>query len=208
MSLTVEIATRRDFKNSDLWDMHKLRAKIFSGRMGWDVPIISGMEIDGYDAIDPYYMMMREPGGILRGCWRLLPTEGPYMLKDTFPQLLHGIAPPEDPRIWELSRFAIETGGQQVFGFSHIAMQSIGEIIAYGHRVGIEQYVTVTTTAIERMLRRAGVVIRRFGPPLTIGVENAVALYVDIEESFRKLSLSGIEVPSAFAAMRGVAEPI
>jgi len=188
MSLTVEIATRRDFRNSDLWDMHKLRAKIFHTRMGWNVPLMSGMEIDGYDAIDPYYMMMREPEGILRGCWRLLPTEGPYMLKDTFAQLLHGITPPNDPVIWELSRFAIETEGQQVFGFSDIAMQSILEIIAYGSRVGIKQYVTVTTTAIERMLRRAGVVIKRFGPPIAIGVENAVALYVDIDESYRKLN--------------------
>jgi len=187
MSLVIEIASRKSFNNADLWDMHKLRAKVFRERMGWDVPMLSGMEIDGYDAIDPYYMMMREPGGILRGCWRLLPTEGPYMLKDTFPQLLHNQAAPEDPKIWELSRFAIETAGQQVFGFSHIAMQSIGEIIAYGHRVGIEQYVTVTTTAIERMLRKAGLIISRFGPPLEIGVETAVALYVNIEASFLAL---------------------
>lgn len=187
MSLMIEIASRRDFKAADLWDMHKLRAKVFSERMGWEVPIISGMEIDGYDAIEPYYMMMREPGGVLRGCWRLLPTVGPYMLKDSFPQLLHGAAAPQDAKVWELSRFAIETEGQQVFGFSYIALQSIGEIIAYGHRAGIEQYVTVTTTAIERMLRKAGVVISRFGPPVVIGVENTVALYVNIDESFRAL---------------------
>lgn len=49
--------------------MHKLRAKVFKDRMGWDVPVMSGMEIDGYDAIETSYMMMREPGGILRGCW-------------------------------------------------------------------------------------------------------------------------------------------
>lgn len=183
MSLTIEIAARRDFQRAQLWDMHKLRAKVFRTRMGWDVPIMSGMEIDGYDAIEPLYMMIREAGGSLRGCWRLLPTDGPYMLKDSFPQLLHGEAAPADPRIWELSRFAIETGGPQAFGFSQIAMQSIGEIISYGQRMGIAQYVTVTTTAIERMLRRAGVSVRRFGPPLVIGVETAVALYVDIPAS-------------------------
>ena len=42
------------------------------------------------------YMMIREPGpGTLRGCWRLLPTEGPYMLKDSFPELLHGAEAPD-----------------------------------------------------------------------------------------------------------------
>jgi acyl homoserine lactone synthase len=181
MALHIRIAPRRDFKSRDLWEMHKLRAKVFKDRLGWEVPIMSGMEIDGYDALEPLYMMIREPGGgTLRGCWRLLPTEGPYMLKDSFAQLLHGQDAPEHARIWELSRFAIETDGQSCFGFSEITMESIAEIISHGYHAGIDQYVTVTTTAIERLLRRAGVVTRRFGAPLQIGVERAVALYVDI----------------------------
>jgi len=187
MSLQIQIASRRDFPTQVLGDMHRLRAKVFRDRMGWDVPLMSGMEIDGYDAIEPTYMMISEAGGALRGCWRILPTEGPYMLKDSFPQLLHGQPAPEDPKIWELSRFAIETEGRHNFGFSEVAMESIGEIIAYGHRMGIDQYVTVTTTAIERLLRRAGVVTSRFGPPIQIGVENAVALYVDIERTYEAL---------------------
>lgn len=181
MTLHIRIAPRRDFKSRDLWEMHKLRAKVFKDRLGWEVPILSGMEIDGYDALEPLYMMIREPGGgALRGCWRLLPTEGPYMLKDSFAELLHGQDAPQDPRIWELSRFAIETDGNACFGFSEITMESIGEIISHGYHAGIDQYVTVTTTAIERLLRRAGVVTRRFGAPVQIGVERAVALYVDI----------------------------
>lgn len=181
MALHIRIAARRDFKSRDLWEMHKLRAKVFKDRLGWEVPIMSGMEIDGYDALEPLYMMIREPGGgALRGCWRLLPTEGPYMLKDSFAQLLHGQAAPAHARIWELSRFAIETEGNARFGFSEITMESIAEIISHGYHAGIDQYVTVTTTAIERLLRRAGVVTRRFGAPLQIGVERAVALYVDV----------------------------
>lgn len=185
MALHIRIAARRDFKSRDLWEMHKLRAKVFKDRLGWEVPILSGMEIDGYDALEPLYMMIREPGGgTLRGCWRLLPTEGPYMLKDSFAQLLHGQEAPEHPRIWELSRFAIETEGNSCFGFSEITMESIAEIISHGYHAGIDQYVTVTTTAIERLLRRAGVVTSRFGVPLQIGVERAVALYVDIPATY------------------------
>ncbi|MES2319091.1 MAG: acyl-homoserine-lactone synthase [Pseudomonadota bacterium] len=182
MALHIRIAARRDFKSRDLWEMHTLRAKVFKERLGWEVPIMSGMEIDGYDALEPLYMMIREPGGgTLRGCWRLLPTEGPYMLKDSFAQLLHGIEAPSDEHIWELSRFAIETDASSHFGFSDITMESIAEIISYGHHAGLGQYVTVTTTAIERLLRRAGVVTRRFGAPLQIGIEKAVALYIDVE---------------------------
>jgi acyl homoserine lactone synthase len=181
MALHIRIAARRDFKSRDLWEMHTLRAKVFKDRLGWEVPIMSGMEIDGYDALEPMYMMIREPGpGALRGCWRLLPTEGPYMLKDSFAQLLHGMPAPSHARIWELSRFAIETEGAGNFGFSDITMESIAEIISYGHHAGLDQYVTVTTTAIERLLRRAGVVTTRFGDPVQIGVEKAVALYIDV----------------------------
>lgn len=181
MGLHIRIAARGAFKSRDLWEMHKLRAKVFKGRLGWEVPILSGMEIDGYDALEPLYMMIREPGGgALRGCWRLLPTEGPYMLKDSFSELLHGQEAPSHARIWELSRFAIETEGNTCFGFSDITMQSIAEIISHGYHCGIDQYVTVTTVAIERLLRRAGVVTTRFGQPLQIGVEKAVALYVDV----------------------------
>lgn len=103
MAMHIRIAPRRDFKSKDLWEMHTLRAKVFKDRLGWEVPVLSGMEIDGYDALEPLYMMIREPGpGLLRGCWRILPTEGPYMLKDSFAELLHGQEAPANARIWEL----------------------------------------------------------------------------------------------------------
>jgi acyl homoserine lactone synthase len=145
------------------------------------------MEIDGYDALEPLYMMMREPGGELRGCWRLLPTEGPYMLKDSFAQLLRGEPAPHGEHIWELSRFAIESRGGAGFGFSEVTMESVASIIGHAHDTGIERYVTVTTTAIERMLRRAGVVTTRLGLPLAIGVEMAVALFVEVEPTWEAL---------------------
>lgn len=162
--------------------MHRLRAKVFKERMGWEIPIISGMEIDVYDALDPYYMMIRESSKELRGCWRALPTEGSYMLKNTFPELLYGHSAPEDPKIWELSRFAIEADGPQGFGFSGISLDALREIVKFGDKMRIEHYVTVTTASIERMMRRAGFAVTRFGPPMRIGVEIAVALDFDIGE--------------------------
>jgi acyl homoserine lactone synthase len=184
--MQITIAPRRAFASKELWEMHTLRAKVFRGRLGWEVPVLSGMEIDGYDALEPRYMLMRD-GETLRGCWRLLPTEGPYMLKDSFPQLLDGQEPPSDPHIWELSRFAIETEGAGGYGFSEMTMESIEAIIRHAHERGLSRYVTVTTTAIERMLRRAGVVTTRIGSPQAVGIETAVALYVEIEPTWEVL---------------------
>lgn len=188
MAMHIQIAARKDFKSLDLWEMHKLRAKVFKDRLGWEVPVLSGMEIDGYDALEPMYMMIREPGpGTLRGCWRLLPTEGPYMLKDSFPELLHGAQAPQHERIWELSRFAIETDCDSRFGLSQITMESFSEMVLYGRAHGIDRYVTVTTTSLERLVRRAGVAITRLGPPVQIGIEQAVALYIDVDATYEAL---------------------
>lgn len=187
MALKIRIANRKHFKSHDLWSMHKLRAKVFKDRMGWEVPVISGMEIDGYDAIDPVYMMVKERGGEVRGCWRILPTQGPYMLKDSFPQLLNGEAAPEHEHIWELSRFAIETDGNHGMGFANLTIECIREMMAYGHKHAIQQYVTVTTTAVERLLRKCGCVVTRLAPPLVIGVETAVALYMDVDKTYAAL---------------------
>ncbi len=43
-------------------------------------------------------------------------------------------------------------------------------------------YVLVTTTGVERMMRRASFAVTRLGPPMRIGVENTVALDFDIGE--------------------------
>ncbi len=182
MSHSIKIAARKEFQSKELWNMYRLRAKVFKGRMRWDIPIMSGMEIDGYDALDPSYMIISGQDHKVRGCCRLLPTEGPYMLRDTFPELLHGQPAPEGKTVWELSRFAIETDESQTFGFAELALESMREMVSFGDLMGIDHYVIVTTTAIERLLRLAGVAITRFGPPIRIGVENSVALNIDLGE--------------------------
>ena len=182
MSHLIKVASRKEFASKDLWEMHRLRAKVFKDRMGWEVPIISDMEIDGYDALEPHYLMAREHERGLRGCMRVLPTVGPYMLKNTFPELLYGHSAPESPKIWELSRFAVEAEDQQGFGFSELTMEVTREIVRFGDKMGIERYATVTTPSIERMMRHAGLAVTRYGPPIQIGVEKAVALDFDIGE--------------------------
>ncbi|WP_233804911.1 acyl-homoserine-lactone synthase [Paraburkholderia sp. HP33-1] len=197
MHTTIRIGMRQEFDNELINEMYRLRARVFHGRLGWEIPTIAGMEIDGYDALGPYYMLIQDEDQQLRGCWRLMPTEGPNMLKDTFPQLLHGAAAPVGRHIWELSRWAIETGGEvQSFGFTDMTIRAIQEVMRFAQRMGITQYVTVTTTPIERMLRRAGLDISRLGAPLQIGVERAVALDVAVNAK----TLTSLFGPVAVAA--------
>ena len=180
MQAAIRIGLRQEFDNEDINEMYRLRARVFRDRMGWDIPTIAGMEIDGYDALGPHYMLIQDNDGKVRGCWRLMPTEGPNMLRDTFPQLLHGEAAPAGRHIWELSRFAIESGNDHAFGFADVTMHAIHSLVSFADRMGISRYVTVTTTPIERLLRRTGIEVSRLGAPVRIGVENAVALEIAV----------------------------
>ncbi|WP_206995949.1 acyl-homoserine-lactone synthase [Trinickia mobilis] len=182
MKAKITIGTRQDFELTELAEMHRLRAKVFGERMGWEVAILSDMEIDGYDALSPYYMLVHGASNELRGCWRILPTQGPYMLKDTFPELLHGLPAPEDSRVWELSRFAMKSDDERHFAFTDLVLDAMHELEKFACRMDITRFVTVTTTSVERIMRRTGIEMHRFGPPIRIGVENAVALTIEVSE--------------------------
>src|SRR5271163_1820340 len=78
---------RRNFAR-ELDAFHKIRKHVFFDTFRWDVPIINSWEIDGYDALDPVYLLSIDEAGQVVGGLRLLPTMGFNMLNDTFPQLL------------------------------------------------------------------------------------------------------------------------
>jgi acyl homoserine lactone synthase len=186
MNAKITIGAQQDFDLDTLAQMYRLRAHVFGERMGWEVAILSGMEIDGYDALSPHYMLVHDEQERLCGCWRLMPTTAPYMLRSTFPQLLHGQPAPVAPQVWELSRFAIVSPEKSGYGFATLALDAMREVVTFADRMAITSYVTVTTTAVERLLRKAGIEMRRFGPPMRIGIENAVALTIELGEATRQ----------------------
>lgn len=180
--MLISIERRANIHPQSLNAMHQLRARIFKVKKMWDIPLINDMEIDGYDALDPYYMIINRSAeqGYVCGCWRILPTTGPNMLAHTFPELLHGQPAPSSPTIWELSRFAIEMPDGNGFGFSQGTTRAIQAIADFAVGQGVEQCVTVTTVGVEKMLRRLGLDMERFGPAVQIGVERAVALRIEL----------------------------
>ncbi|UTH76460.1 acyl-homoserine-lactone synthase [Chromobacterium sp. IIBBL 290-4] len=184
MVTKIRIAAKTEFLPTELAEMYRLRAKVFYEHKRWDVQVTDSMEIDQYDHDDSYYLIMRDEHNAVSGCWRLLSTEGEYMLKDTFPSLLSGQHAPCAPNIWELSRFIVQAETPtQGFGFSELVLQSIYAVLRHAQDKGIDFYVTVTTTAVERMLRSANVSIERIGPPLRIGSCKAVALWINVDRS-------------------------
>ncbi|MEG0635250.1 Acyl-homoserine-lactone synthase [compost metagenome] len=186
--MLISIEQRNDMDSLRLKAMHALRARVFKGRKQWDVSIIDDMEIDGYDALNPYYMTLndRRRPDVPIGCWRLMPTTGPNMLAHSFAQLLDGVPAPCAESVWELSRFAIECPERSTFSFSQGTALAIREVVAFGLARNVSHYVTVTTMGIERMLRRLGVDLSRLGGAQQIGVERAVALRIELNDTTRQ----------------------
>lgn len=185
---SIKIGARREFDSRELQAIYQFRASVFHERLDWQVDLLGGMEVDAYDALDPVYLVMLDRAGTICACLRMLPTTAPYMLRNTFTGLLQDMEFPASEKIVELSRFAVAASDQRGYGLSLLTGRVIRAAIDYGYRQGIEQYVTVTTPALERLLTGSGLQMRRLCGPARIDVEDALALVIDIPSSYRTLN--------------------
>jgi acyl homoserine lactone synthase len=196
MQILVARAAQGAISSTLVDGMHALRYDVFRERLGWDIPAVGRRERDAFDDCNPVFVLARDAGSVV-GCCRLLPTTGPYMLKDTFPQLLGGRPAPADDDVWEISRFAVAKDGRRGFGFSTVPATMIRELVRYAVDHGIRRYVFVTTTAFERLLQHLRVHLERFSAPLQIGVEMSVALTMHIDTAtIRATGAEAAEAPA------------
>lgn len=192
MHHTLHTHAPREMTEGDRRGMFRLRHQTFHERLGWQVKVTDdGLEIDEFDQADRvHYIIARSSDAMIDACWRLLPSLGPNMLRDVFPQLLHGQPAPAASDTWELSRFAVatdrlapgESAGNHQIGFGELSVALMRESVRFAVANGIARYVTVTTTAIERMLKRQGLNVHRIGPPIRIGAVMTVACFIEIDE--------------------------
>ena len=191
MNHTVATHPRAGLPDADRIGMFKLRYDTFHTRLGWDVRTCDGLEIDEFDENSQvHYILAKSDDGGVDACWRLLPSLGPNMLRDVFPQLLHGLPAPAASDVWELSRFAIDptrvggadNAGNHQIGFGELSVALMREAAQFAKASGIARYVTVTTAAIERMMKGLGLHIHRLGPPIRIGSVLTVAIFIEVDD--------------------------
>ncbi len=161
------------------------RHRVFVEMLGWKLHCQNGFELDQFDRSDTVYVVSQDFSGQVNGCARLLPTSGPYLLGEIFPQLLNDNSPPNAPDVWELSRFAAVDFSQQprsaIRQFSSdIAVALLRESMACAARHGAKALITVSPIAVERLLQHAGFRAHRAGPPVIIDGRPIVAVWIDI----------------------------
>lgn len=178
MHITVISPDQYGPKRALLTQMHRLRARVFGSRMGWEVDVEDGQERDRYDTLEPSYVLALTDDGRVAGCARLMPAIGPTMLADMFPQLLAGSALSAHPAMVESSRFCVDTtlNAGRRGGPLHLAtLTMFAGIVEWSMAHGYSEIVTATDLRIERIVKRAGWPMTRLGEPTPIGDTQAVA---------------------------------
>lgn len=205
----IALTHRALLKHSELaLGMHRLRRRVFSDRLDWKVSVSHGLEIDQYDALTPTYLLGVDGSNVV-GCVRLLPTTGRNMLADTFPVLLDGRVAPKNVSIWESSRFCVDTKNVATTaenGLKEATFLLFAAMIEWGQQHRLQAIATVTDLRMERILRRAGWHLDRFGEPRQIGATKAVAGLLPVTDealaairTVGKISGLAIDAPSSLA---------
>jgi acyl homoserine lactone synthase len=195
-------------------EMFRMRADVFAGRLGWDVTVTDGREIDRFDAEDPLYLFsLHDETEELQGAVRLLPTTGPYMLRDVFSVLVPGGAP-ESPLIWESSRFAVNPGiltvGKRAEA-NHIVNRTTIEllcgIVEVCQKAGVEHIVSVFDARMARIFRGADCPFEIIGTPTRIGKTMTYAGLFDMTDDMRERLGSVGGLPPAVLATSSESGP-
>lgn len=156
MLTTTALVVPKDLLATDfIKSIYKQRHRVFVDDLQWRVTSFDRMETDNFDEV-PYvhYAILRSFEGRLLGSMRLLSTTGNYMLNSCFNGLLDHPAP-RDEQLWEISRFTVEESGATGGTFGLGTLILLKSVIAFARGSGIKAYITVTSGAIERLLRRA-----------------------------------------------------
>ena len=143
----------------ELDQIFRLRHRVFNERLGWDVASVDGRERDAFDDLDPVYLFGRGPTGEVSATWRLLPTTGPNMLRDTFAHLLGERPVPCHPAIWETSRFAVETEAGDDEGLAlvgRVTRELFCGLVEWGMANGVREIVAVYDVRIAKLHPRIG----------------------------------------------------
>lgn len=166
-----------------LAEQHRLRHRIFVERLGWEMPSIRRMEYDQYDTPATFYLLWRDKAGQARGVARLNPTDRPYLLRDVFPDFVTNGELPENPNIWEGTRFGVDRELD-----AETRQRVIGELLLgcleFGLGMGVRQYlVLMPLLVLKKIFPRMGCSVELVGPCQRMGKDMIAPAYCQVSAS-------------------------
>lgn len=189
-------------KTSLLFDMHRLRKRVFKDRMHWNVSITpGGLEVDNFDIPESVYLLALDEDHNVIGNWRMLPADGPTMIRDVWPQFLESINLPFDASVWEASRFAVDslkgTSKEGIAQVSHATQELFCGLTELCLLCGVQKVFTMYDMRIARLLKRLDCEPENVSDRLTIENQiSQVGCFATNHAMLRRLrAATGINTP-------------
>lgn len=185
----------RPAQDAALAAMFEARKSVFVDLLGWDVPVLAGrFEIDQFDDEHARYLVLTDNAGGHLGSARLLPTTGPHILGELFPDLCED-APPRSKDIAEITRFCLDRRLRATERRT-VRNQLVSALVDDALTRGITCYTGVAEIAWLQQILAFGWVCRPLGLPRPIDGVLLGALAIEIDpETPRRLSRAGIYQP-------------
>jgi N-acyl-L-homoserine lactone synthetase len=197
MIFVVNAENRRLFE-ADLAEMYRQRKQVFVDRIGWNLPVVTDMEMDRYDREDTLYLLAKDHAqGAVRASVRLLGTDGPHLMSDLFAQAC-GNGSPRGPTIWEVSRFCTAPSALARRERLELLWEVTCGVIEVSLLYGVDQVIFAANRALLPLMLRCGWDARRLGPTLPDGNDEVTAVAAQIcTDALRSLrNRHGVAAPA------------
>ncbi len=139
--------------------MFRARAAVFHRRLGWNVIVRKGREIDLYDAENPLYLVaVDDESGDIAGSARLLPTTGPATFSKSFSELFEEPIDLASATVWECARFCIHPSARSsgsIRKATRVSFEINLAVCELGLRAGITQIQAVYDQFMVKVYERA-----------------------------------------------------
>ena len=171
-----ELLVKTLCEKNELQEAYRLRHKVFSQNLQWVPPSEDELEIDPYDALATSVGLISGSGKLL-GMFRLLSTQGPFMLEKEFRSvLLPGCSLRKAPDTVEITRLTVDPGLNEkglssrmmLVLFKGVYQWSIGNDIRYLYMVVEKRFL--------RVLRAIGFPCEPISPPKSLPPAGAFSL--------------------------------
>jgi len=179
--IRIVTAESRKAHTRALIEMHRQRKAVFVDRLGWDLTVTGGLEIDAYDGPQALYLLSIEHGRLMSSA-RLLPTVRPHLMSEQFPHLCPG-GVPRGPEVWEASRFCVNPMLRESSARRAQLGRIIAGIIEAGLGRGISRVTFVASSALLPLTLDAGWAACPIGPSAHDGQDRITAVLAEITEA-------------------------
>lgn len=180
--LVVDRSNQRFFQRQ-LEQHFRLRHEIYVVERGWHAlarPI--GVEMDAFDTEHAVYLLALDVSGDVIGGSRMVPTMGPHLLGNVFPQLAGG-EPPRAPGIYEWTRFFIASPYRSTGASALLAGEVLCGLLEAGLRLNLTSISVVCEAFWPSRLSSLGWSVEVLGKPLTIEGNETVGALILVSQA-------------------------